>query len=53
MPYAVRKRGPKWVVVKLIKRLGGEESTEIVGRHDTKEQAEAQFRALQANVEDA
>lgn len=53
MPYEVRKSGTKWHVVKLVKRIGGQESTEVVGKHDTKEKAYAQYRALKANVEDA
>lgn len=53
MPYAIRKRGDQWIVVKLIKRLGGEESTQIVGRHDTRASAEKQLTALHINVSDA
>lgn len=53
MPYDVRKRGAQWVVVKLIKRVGGEQSTQIVGRHDTRKSAYKQLAALNINVEDA
>lgn len=53
MPYEVRKRGTKFVVVKLKKSADGTESTEVVGRHDTKEQADKQLAALHINVEDA
>lgn len=52
MPYEVRKRGTKWVVVKLKKGPDGE-STEEVGKHDTKEEANKQLAALKINVEDA
>lgn len=45
-PYSVQKRGDKFVVVK--KTTG-----EVVGTHDTKEQALAHFRALEANVQES
>lgn len=53
MPYRKEKRGTKWVVVKVKKAGDGTESTEVVGRHDTKEQADKQLAALHINVEDA
>lgn len=52
MPYKVEKRGTKWVVVKR-KKSGDGESTEVVGKHDTKEDANKQLAALEINVEDA
>lgn len=53
MPYEVRKKGSKWVVVKLKKSTDGTESTEEVGKHDTREEANRQLAALKINVEDA
>lgn len=53
MPYEVRKRGTKWVVVKLKKAGDGTESTEVVGKHDTEREANKQLAALKINVEDA
>lgn len=53
MPYEVRKRGTKFVVVRLKKAGDGTESTEVVGSHDTKDKANKQLAALKINVEDA
>ncbi|QNJ57645.1 hypothetical protein SEA_KEANU_39 [Streptomyces phage Keanu] len=53
MPYRKEKRGSKWVVVKIKKASDGTESTEVVGKHDTEEQAKKQLAALKINVEDA
>lgn len=53
MPYEVRKKGTKFVVVKLKKGRDGVESTEEVGKHDTREEANKQLAALKINVEDA
>lgn len=53
MPYEIRKKGPKWVIVKLKKGRDGTESIEQVGSHDTEEQAKKQLAALKINVEDA
>jgi hypothetical protein len=46
MPYEIRKRGSKYLVVNA-------ETGDIKGRHDTKTKAVAQLRALYANVKDA
>lgn len=46
MPYAVRKRGNKWVVV-------NKETGKVKGTHDSRESAMRQLRALYANVPDA
>jgi len=39
MPYAVRKRGAKWVTV-------NKETGHVKGTHDTREEAVAQLRLL-------
>lgn len=52
MPYRIEKRGVKWCVVKLKNTPTGS-STEIVGKHDTKEEANKHLAALKINVEDA
>jgi len=39
MPYAVRKRGNKWVVI-------NKETGKVKGTHDTKEKAISQMRLL-------
>lgn len=46
MPYDVRKRGDKWAV---IRRGDVNRSQRTMGTHNTKEQAEAQRRALEAS----
>jgi hypothetical protein len=43
MPWRVERRGSQWVVVK-------EATGEVVGRHGSREEAEAHRRALYANV---
>lgn len=43
MPWRVEKRGGEYVVVK-------EATGEVVGRHDSEAKAQAQKRALYANV---
>lgn len=52
MPYRVEKRGTNWHVVKLVK-TGKGSSTQSVGKHATKEEANKQLAALKVNVEDA
>lgn len=42
MPYDVEQRGNKWVVVK-------EDDGQVMGEHDTKEEAEQQRKAIYAN----
>lgn len=42
MPYEVKQFGSQWIVVK---KLGGK----IMGRHKTKQEAQAQLKALYAN----
>ncbi|HHT9130893.1 MAG TPA: DUF2188 domain-containing protein [Candidatus Tripitaka californicus] len=46
MPYSVEKRGKKWAVVT-------EGTGKTHGMHSSKAEAEAQMRALYANVPDA
>lgn len=46
MPYAIRKRGSKFVVV-------SQDSGRVLGTHPSKAKAESQLRALYANVPDA
>jgi hypothetical protein len=46
MPYEIRKRGSKYLVVNA-------ETGDVKGTHDTKTKAVAQLRALYANVKDA
>lgn len=46
MPYAIRKRQGKWVVI-------NEETRAVKGTHDTRKEAVAHLRALYANVVDA
>jgi len=46
MPYEIRKRGSKYLVVNA-------ETGSVKGTHDTKTKAVAQLRALYANVKDA
>jgi hypothetical protein len=46
MPYEIRKRGSKYVVVNA-------KTGDVRGTHDTKAKALAQLRALYANVKDA
>lgn len=53
MPYEVRKKGTKWVVVKLKRAGDGTTSTEEVGRHDSRAEANKQLAALHINVEDS
>src|SRR5690606_14250152 len=45
MPYGIRKRDSKWVVVKLAE---GRQPERTMGVHDTRQAAEAQRRALYA-----
>lgn len=45
MPYGIRKRDSKWVVVKLAE---GRQPERTMGVHDTRQAAEAQQRALYA-----
>jgi len=44
MPYAIRKRGNKWVVV-------NKETGKVKGTHETREKALRHLRALYVNVE--
>jgi len=46
MPYEIRKRGSKYLVVNA-------KTGDAKGTHDTRAKAEAQLRALYANVKDA
>jgi len=46
MPYAIRKRGNKWVVV-------NKETGKVKGTHSTREKAVRHLRALYANVPEA
>jgi len=46
MPYAIKKRGSKYVVV-------NKESGRVFGEHSSKSKAMKQLRALYANVKDA
>jgi len=46
MPYAIRKRGSKYLVV-------NKETGDVKGTHSTKREAAAQLRALYANVPEA
>ena len=46
MPYEIRKRGSKYLVVNA-------ETGSVKGTHGTKTKAVAQLRALYANVKDA
>ena len=43
MPYKVRKKGDKWEVY-------NPDTGKVYGTHDTKEDAEAQVKALYANA---
>jgi len=47
-PWNIQKRGEKFVVVKSI----GPNKGRVMGRHDTKAKAQAQRRALYANIEE-
>lgn len=42
MPWEIKKRGSKWVVVK-------KGTTKVYGAHDTRQEAVAQLRALYAS----
>lgn len=46
MPYAIKKRGNKYVVV-------NKESGRVFGEHDSRASAKKQLRALYADVKDA
>lgn len=46
MPYAIRKRGSKYIVV-------NEDTGDVKGTHAAREKAVRQLRALYANVPDA
>jgi len=46
MPYKAMKRGEKWVVI-------AKDTGKVVGTHDGQDKAEAQVKALYANVSDA
>jgi len=46
MPYAIRKRGSKWVVI-------NKETGKVKGKHSTRAKALRHLRALYANVPEA